>query len=119
MSHHEPPPITKLSLTDEHSLFPIPELPLLLALQGSSLLESGVDGVQIHTAHGYLLAQFLASTTNKRTDEYGGPLENRSRIIFEITLPPRPKSSAPPTAKPHRPCPTTPSTHPNTSHTPT
>lgn len=37
-----------------------------------------------HCAHGYLLAQFLAETTNKRTDEYGGSLENRSRIIFEI-----------------------------------
>ena len=46
--------------------------------------QAGFDGVQIHCAHGYLLAQFLASTTNKRTDEYGGSLENRSRIIFEI-----------------------------------
>ena len=36
------------------------------------------------TAHGYLLAQFLSLTTNKRTDEYGGDLDNRSRIIFEI-----------------------------------
>ncbi len=35
-------------------------------------------------AHGYLLAQFLSLTTNKRTDEYGGDLDNRSRIIFEI-----------------------------------
>lgn len=32
----------------------------------------------------YLIAQFLATTTNKRTDEYGGSLENRSRIIFEV-----------------------------------
>lgn len=39
---------------------------------------------QIHCAHGYLLAQFLSQTTNLRTDEYGGPLENRSRIILEI-----------------------------------
>ncbi|EME45535.1 hypothetical protein DOTSEDRAFT_62043 [Dothistroma septosporum NZE10] len=45
---------------------------------------AGFDGVQVHCAHGYLLAQFLASTTNKRTDEYGGDLANRSRIIFEI-----------------------------------
>lgn len=45
---------------------------------------AGFDGVQVHCAHGYLLAQFLAPTTNKRDDEYGGSFENRSRIIFEI-----------------------------------
>lgn len=46
--------------------------------------EAGMDGVQVHCAHGYLLAQFLSLTTNKRTDEYGGSFENRSRIVFEI-----------------------------------
>ncbi|KAL9079260.1 MAG: hypothetical protein Q9157_001831 [Trypethelium eluteriae] len=46
--------------------------------------EAGYDGVQIHCAHGYLLAQFLSYTTNKREDEYGGSLENRARIVFEI-----------------------------------
>lgn len=46
--------------------------------------KNGSDGVQLHAAHGYLLAQFLSTTTNQRTDEYGGPLENRARIIYEI-----------------------------------
>jgi 2,4-dienoyl-CoA reductase-like NADH-dependent reductase (Old Yellow Enzyme family) len=48
------------------------------------LYKAGYDGVQLHGAHGYLLAQFLSPNTNRRTDEYGGSLENRSRIIFEI-----------------------------------
>ncbi|CAK4031087.1 NADH-dependent flavin oxidoreductase [Lecanosticta acicola] len=46
--------------------------------------QAGFDGVQVHCAHGYLLAQFLALTTNTRDDEYGGSFENRSRIIFDI-----------------------------------
>ncbi|MGW4332285.1 NADH:flavin oxidoreductase [Rhodococcus koreensis] len=45
---------------------------------------AGFDGVEIHGAHGYLLCQFLDSRRNTRTDGYGGPLENRSRILFEV-----------------------------------
>ena len=46
--------------------------------------KSGYDGVEIHGAHGYILCQFLSPSINKRDDDYGGSLENRSRIIFEI-----------------------------------
>lgn len=46
--------------------------------------KSGCDGVQLHASHGYLLQQFLSPNTNRRTDEYGGSLENRMRFILEI-----------------------------------
>ncbi|MGP8188417.1 MAG: NADH:flavin oxidoreductase [Methanobacterium sp.] len=45
--------------------------------------KAGFDGVQIHAAHGFLLSMFLNPYYNKRTDEYGGSIENRGRIIFE------------------------------------
>ncbi|KAI1201147.1 NADH oxidase [Nemania serpens] len=48
------------------------------------LERAGFDGIELHGAHGYLLAQFLSPTTNQRTDQYGGSLENRTRIILEI-----------------------------------
>ena len=45
---------------------------------------AGFDGVEIHGAHGYILAQFLSAEINKRDDRYGGSLQNRARIVFEI-----------------------------------
>ncbi|RAO71051.1 uncharacterized protein BHQ10_007063 [Talaromyces amestolkiae] len=47
-------------------------------------LKAGFQGVEIHAAHGYLLAQFLSSKTNQRTDGYGGSAEGRARIVVEI-----------------------------------
>ncbi len=46
---------------------------------------AGFDGVEIHGANGYLLDQFLQDKTNKRTDIYGGSLENRARLMLEVT----------------------------------
>lgn len=46
---------------------------------------AGFDGVEIHGANGYLLDQFLQSSTNHRTDNYGGPVENRARLLLEVT----------------------------------
>ncbi|MCU1715660.1 alkene reductase [Pseudomonas sp. 5P_3.1_Bac2] len=46
---------------------------------------AGFDGVEIHGANGYLLDQFLQSSTNLRTDNYGGSLENRARLLLEVT----------------------------------
>jgi N-ethylmaleimide reductase len=47
--------------------------------------EAGFDGVEIHGANGYLIEQFLQSHTNLRTDAYGGSIENRTRLLMEIT----------------------------------
>jgi 2,4-dienoyl-CoA reductase-like NADH-dependent reductase (Old Yellow Enzyme family) len=46
---------------------------------------AGFDGVEIHGANGYLLDQFLQDSTNQRTDQYGGSLENRARLMLEVT----------------------------------
>jgi 2,4-dienoyl-CoA reductase-like NADH-dependent reductase (Old Yellow Enzyme family) len=46
--------------------------------------EAGYDGVEIHAAHGLLLSQFLTPYYNQRTDEYGGGIENRVRMLFEV-----------------------------------
>ncbi|WP_460218292.1 NADH:flavin oxidoreductase [Psychroserpens sp. MEBiC05023] len=46
--------------------------------------QAGYDGVEVHGAHGYILTQFLSTKINQRTDDYGGSLANRSRLLFEI-----------------------------------
>jgi 2,4-dienoyl-CoA reductase-like NADH-dependent reductase (Old Yellow Enzyme family) len=51
----------------------------------ANALAAGFDGVEIHGANGYLLDQFLQDSTNHRTDDYGGPIENRARLMLEVT----------------------------------
>ncbi|KAL1297241.1 hypothetical protein AAFC00_004802 [Neodothiora populina] len=57
------------------------------------LEKAGWDGIELHGAHGYLLAQFLSPTTNKRTDKYGGSIENRCRLVTEISTEIRKRTS--------------------------
>jgi len=47
--------------------------------------KAGFDGVEVHGANGYLLDQFLQDSTNRRLDAYGGPIENRARLMLEVT----------------------------------
>ena len=54
-------------------------------LGAANALAAGFDGVEIHGANGYLLDQFLQDGTNKRTDDYGGPIENRARLMLGVT----------------------------------
>ena len=64
------------------------ELPALVAdyvHATQCALAAGFDGVEIHSANGYLLDQFLRDSTNKRTDNYGGSFENRARLLMEVT----------------------------------
>jgi len=64
------------------------ELPGVVAafrLGAENAQRAGFDGVEIHGANGYLLDQFLQDSTNRRTDDYGGPIENRARLLLEVT----------------------------------
>lgn len=66
----------------------IDEIPALLddyARAARNALDAGFDGVQVHAANGYLIDQFLRNGTNFRTDEYGGSIENRIRLLREVT----------------------------------
>jgi N-ethylmaleimide reductase len=65
----------------------IAEIPGVVAqyAQGArNAMAAGFDGVEVHGANGYLIDQFLRDSTNKRTDQYGGGIENRSRFLFEV-----------------------------------
>lgn len=62
------------------------ELPGIVAAYGQAAknaVEAGFDGVELHAANGYLLDQFLRDSSNKRTDSYGGSIENRARLTLE------------------------------------
>ncbi|KAI9455417.1 hypothetical protein F5148DRAFT_1226078 [Russula earlei] len=65
----------------------IPELKeyvQLYATAAKNAIQAGFDGVELHSANGYLLEQFLQPVTNERTDEYGGSIENRLRFPLEV-----------------------------------
>ena len=66
----------------------VAELPAIVEQYRAAAINAiaaGFDGVEIHAANGYLLDQFLRDKTNLRTDQYGGSIENRARLLLEVT----------------------------------
>ncbi len=83
-----------VALLRPHQSHPVPraleraEIPGIIAAYrrgAQNAKEAGFDGVELHGANGYLLDQFLQSASNQRTDEYGGSIENRARLLLEVT----------------------------------
>ncbi|WP_223897668.1 alkene reductase [Sulfurovum sp. TSL1] len=62
----------------------IKEIVKTYAQAATNAMKAGFDGIEIHGANGYLIDQFIKDGTNKRTDAYGGGIENRSRFLFEV-----------------------------------
>ncbi|HZW08768.1 MAG TPA: alkene reductase [Phycisphaerales bacterium] len=75
-----PHPVPRALATSE-----IPGVVEAFRLGAANAQRAGFDGVEIHGANGYLLDQFLQDGSNTRTDEYGGPIENRARLMLEVT----------------------------------
>ncbi|MEL4178585.1 alkene reductase [Roseateles sp. PN1] len=72
------------ALPRELRLDEIPALVAAYAQGARNAIAAGFDGVEVHGANGYLIDQFLRDGANKRTDAYGGSLENRARFLFEV-----------------------------------
>jgi len=74
----------KSVIPKEMSISEIDEVVNEFAIAASNAVKAGFDGVEIHASNGYLLHQFFAPCSNTRTDKYGGSMENRTRIMFEV-----------------------------------
>src|SRR6516162_8917334 len=75
----EPIPTPRALKTEE-----IPGIVLQYAEAAQNAMTAGFDGVEVHAANGYLIDQFLRDRTNKRSDRYGGSVENRVRFLLEV-----------------------------------
>jgi N-ethylmaleimide reductase len=75
----EPIPTPRALKTEE-----IPGIVLQYAEAAQNAMTAGFDGVEVHAANGYLIDQFLRDRTNKRSDRYGGSIENRARFLLEV-----------------------------------
>ncbi|ACT12522.1 MULTISPECIES: alkene reductase [Pectobacterium] len=77
--------LTSPSVPRELSTVEVKELVELYREAAKNAMRAGFDGVELHSANGYLLNQFISEHTNHRTDEYGGSLTNRLRFLKEVT----------------------------------
>ncbi len=79
-------PIGKVTLETPRPLEEreIPEIIEQFRQGAENAMDAGFDGVELHGAFGYLIDQFLQDGSNQRTDEYGGPIENRARFVLEV-----------------------------------
>lgn len=68
----------------EISTAEIEEVAQAFARSAKTAVQAGVDVIEVHAAHGYLLHEFMSPVTNRRTDEYGGSFENRVRIVRQV-----------------------------------
>jgi 2,4-dienoyl-CoA reductase-like NADH-dependent reductase (Old Yellow Enzyme family) len=82
------PPVAASKLPDkDYRELSIKDIQLLIdsfVTAATRCKDAGADGIQIHASHGYLLSQFLSPVFNKRTDEYGGSIERRAKIVFDV-----------------------------------
>jgi 2,4-dienoyl-CoA reductase-like NADH-dependent reductase (Old Yellow Enzyme family) len=85
-------PKGNISLVRPETPYPTPraldlaEIPQVVAAYrhgAQNAQEAGFDGVELHAANGYLIDQFLQDSSNRRTDDYGGPVDNRARLLLE------------------------------------
>ncbi|RMM56342.1 putative xenobiotic reductase [Pseudomonas syringae pv. atrofaciens] len=78
-------PITPLPTPRALELAEIGDIVEAYRVGAENAKAAGFDGVEVHGANGYLLEQFLLTGSNQRTDEYGGSVENRARLLLEVT----------------------------------
>ena len=78
------PRSTALIMPAKLTLEEIALVPVTFLEAAGRAARAGYAGVEIHAAHGYLLGQFLSPMTNRRTDNYGGSIKNRARLLFEV-----------------------------------
>ncbi len=78
-------PLKSFEIPRALELDEIPAIIEAFRIGAENAMAAGFDGVEIHGANGYLLDQFLQDSTNRRTDSYGGSIENRARFMLEVT----------------------------------